>query len=250
MIDQFGGLWRLLLSLGPLLFLQRALQHEIQAILLILTRRPEISLALFSIIFFPGVLLHEGSHWLMARLLGVRTGRFSLIPQPLANGRVRLGFVETASPDILRDALIGLAPLLAGGLVVTYIGLEKLNLVDFWELWLKWRDPLATLAGFFSQADFWVWFYLVVTVSGTMMPSASDRRAWLPVGLAVAMLIAVSFVSGAGPWMVEHLAPSLNRAFYSVFLVFAMSIVVHVLLLAPAWLAHRMLSTVMKVDVS
>ena len=148
MIGQLDGLWRLLLLLGPLLLLQRALQREIQTILLLLTRRPEISLAIFSILFFPGVFLHEASHWLMARLLGVRTGRFSLIPQPLGNGRVRLGFVETASPDIVRDALIGVAPLISGGVFVSYTGLERLNLVDFWQLWLTNRATLDIIPRF------------------------------------------------------------------------------------------------------
>ncbi len=250
MSGQLDGLWRLLLFLGPLIILQRALQREIQAILLLLTRRPEITLALFSILFFPGVFLHEGSHWLMARILGVRTGRFSLIPQPLANGRVRLGFVETASPDIVRDALIGLAPLLAGGVFVSFAGLERLKLVDFWQLWLSQRAALDILPALFSQPDFWLWFYLVVTVSGTMMPSASDRRAWLPVGLAVLILITITIIAGAGPWMLENLAGPVDRAFQSIALVFAVSVLVHLLLLAPAWFVHRLLSVIMKVDVA
>lgn len=250
MIGQLDGLWRLLLLLGPLLLLQRALQREIQTILLLLTRRPEISLAIFSILFFPGVFLHEASHWLMARLLGVRTGRFSLIPQPLGNGRVRLGFVETASPDIVRDALIGVAPLISGGVFVSYAGLERLNLVDFWQLWLNNAGTLDIVPALFAQPDFWLWFYLVVTVSGTMMPSHSDRRAWLPVVLAVFLAVAISLVAGAGPWMVEHFAPSINRAFAAVSLVFGISVLVHALLLLPSWLAHRLLSAIMKVDVA
>ena len=71
-----GFLW-LLLMLGPLLILQRSLHREIQSVFLLITRRPEIAIALFSLLFFPGVLLHESSHFLMAKLLNVPTGRVS-----------------------------------------------------------------------------------------------------------------------------------------------------------------------------
>jgi hypothetical protein len=99
---KFDRLIWLVLLLGPLLFLQRRLHFEIQALLMILTRRPEIAFGLFSLLFFPGVLLHETSHFLMARWLGVRTGRVSLIPQVLPGGKLQLGFVETANADPLR----------------------------------------------------------------------------------------------------------------------------------------------------
>ena len=82
------------------------------------------------------------------------------------------------------------------------------------------------------------------------MPSHSDRRAWLPVALAVFLAVAISLVAGAGPWMVEHLAPTINRAFEAVSLVFGVSVLVHALLLIPSWLAHRLLSAIMKVDVA
>ena len=50
--------------------------------------------------------------------LRVRTGRFSLLPKMLPDGHLRLGFVETARVDVVRDALIGLAPLLSGAVGV------------------------------------------------------------------------------------------------------------------------------------
>ncbi len=53
-----GFLW-LVISLGPFLFVQRWLHRELQALLLLITRRQDLSLGLFSLFFFPGVLLHE-----------------------------------------------------------------------------------------------------------------------------------------------------------------------------------------------
>ena len=87
-----GIIW-LALSLGLLLFLQRNLHKELQILLFLLTRRVDMALRLFSVIFFPGVLLHEGSHFLMAKLAGVPTGRFSIFPRTAKNGKLQLGYV-------------------------------------------------------------------------------------------------------------------------------------------------------------
>ncbi|HEX9028794.1 MAG TPA: hypothetical protein VF823_06440, partial [Anaerolineales bacterium] len=114
------GLLILVLLLGALLILQRLSQRETQAIFLLLTRRADIAVVLFSLLFLPGVILHEASHYVVARLLRVRTGRVSLLPRTLPNGRLQLGFVETASSDWLRDTLIGAAPLFSGGAFVAY----------------------------------------------------------------------------------------------------------------------------------
>jgi hypothetical protein len=44
------------------LLFQRWLHGELQAVLLLLTRRPVTALGIFSLLFFPGVLIHEASH--------------------------------------------------------------------------------------------------------------------------------------------------------------------------------------------
>jgi hypothetical protein len=142
--------------LVTLYLLQHRLHFEFQAIFLLITRRTDIALVLFSLLFFPGVVLHETSHYVLARLLGVRTGHFSLLPQPLPDGRLRLGYVETASTDLLRDALIGITPLLAGGAFVVYQALRGFTLIFAISsavplvllppLWLL-RKSLARLAG-------------------------------------------------------------------------------------------------------
>ncbi|HCB01517.1 MAG TPA: hypothetical protein DEP19_03965, partial [Anaerolineae bacterium] len=73
----------------PLVILQRLLHREIQVVMLLITRNIQLTLAIFSILFFPGVLLHETSHFFMAKLLRVKTGKFSVIPKPLSDGRLQ-----------------------------------------------------------------------------------------------------------------------------------------------------------------
>ena len=245
-----GILW-LLILLGPLLILQRSLHRETQAIFLLLTRRAEIALALFSLLFFPGVLLHETSHYLMARLLGVRTGRFSLLPQKMANGRLQLGFVETAPADWVRDGLVGVAPLLLGGVFVAYAGLSRLGLTVLWDRFVT-AGPAASLQALpdlHVQPDFWLWFYLVFVVSSTMLPSPSDRRAWLPLVLVASLLLGLSLLAGAGPWLLLYLAPPLNQAMQAVAVVFGISVFIHLVLVVPVWGVRQLLSRITGWDV-
>jgi hypothetical protein len=248
--DLVGLLW-LLLLLVPFIFLQRSLQRELQAIFLLLTRRADVSMVLFSITFFPGILLHEVSHYLMARVLGVRTGRLSLIPRPLEKGRLQLGFVETQSTDWLRDALIGSAPLFSGGLLVAYAGISRLGLPTLWQAYNSGsydvlREAIQVIS---SQADFWIWLYLTLVVSSTMLPSGSDRRAWYPLGLILAILLVVSLIFGAGPWLAQHLAKPLNRILLAIDIVFAISAMVHLVLLPPFWIIRRCLSRFLRMEV-
>jgi hypothetical protein len=229
------GLGWLLLALGPFFFVQRWLHREIQLLFLLITRRQAFALGLFSILFFPGVLLHELSHYITARLLGVRTGHFSLLPSLMPDGKLRLGYVETAGSDVVRDALIGVAPLVAGGAAVAYLGLRRLGFSPIAEMFVNgnWRGLLQGLGNLPAQPDFWLWFYLAFTISSTMLPSASDRQAWLPVILVAVSLAGIALLAGAGPWMLYNLAPWLNRALRAIATIFGASLAMHLALLIP-----------------
>ncbi len=244
MLSNFDGLLVALILLGPLLLLQRSLHRAVQAVFLLLTRRKDVTLVLFSLLFAPGVLLHEVSHYLMALLLQVRTGRFSLLPRTMPDGRLQLGYVETIQADFFRDALIGAAPLLTGGAFISYVGLGRLDLTTIW-LALSSGDARAVLWGVWrlpEYADFWLWFYLAFTVSSTMLPSPADRRAWLTFLLVILALLALAWLVGMGPWLLENLAPLFNRVMQSLSVVLGISVALHSILLPPIWLIQRLLS--------
>jgi hypothetical protein len=247
----FDGLLWLLAALVLFVFLQRSLHREIQAFFLILTRNIGVTQVIFALIFFPGVLLHELSHFLSAKLLGVQTGEFSLIPQAQPNGKLRLGYVETASGGFVRDALIGLAPLVTGSLFVAYAAIYQLHLLPLWDLArsANWGAFWGILAAVPQAPDFWLWFYLTFTISSTMMPSQSDRDAWLPLGLSVVGLVAVAILAGAGTWMLANLAPPFNQFLRALALIFGLSGVLHVLLIFPFLILHQILNRVTGVDV-
>lgn len=229
-----GLLW-FLITLVPLVLIQRLLHRELQAIFLVVTRSPKITIWLFSLIFLPGVFLHEFSHFLAAKLLQVRTGRTSLIPRTAPNGRLVMGYVETAQTDIVRDSLIGLAPLVAGSLFIAYAGMNRMGfgvLLDIWSLrqyGLFWQG-IQMLP---QINNFWLWFYLAFAVSSTMMPSEADRHSWLPLGLWSSTLLALAIFAGAGEWMLIHITPWVNDFLGSVATLFGLSVALHIILLLP-----------------
>lgn len=245
-----GFLW-FILTLLPLIVLQRLLHREIQAVFLILTRDAGLTMGIFSLIFLPGVFLHELSHFLMAKILRVPTGRFSIFPRALPDGRLQLGYVETMRSDIVRDSLIGAAPLIAGTLAVAYVALYRLDMRVLWDTFRNGQFTLfwLGLSALPRVNDFVLWFYLTFAVSSTMMPSESDRHAWLDLVIAVGILFSVTLLFGAGPWMLDNVAPLVSQFLSSVAVIFGLSAVVHAILILPTALIHKLLARISGMDV-
>jgi hypothetical protein len=250
-MTQLSGLLWFIFMLVPLILLQRLLHREIQAVLLIVSRDVNITMGIFSIIFLPGVFLHESSHFIMAKILRVPTGRFSLLPRSLPNGRLQLGYVETARSDVIRDSLIGAAPLIAGTLFVAYVAIERFEMRVLWDVLRSGQVNLFWMGmqSLPNVPDFYLWFYLVFVVSSTMMPSESDRHAWLELLLSIGILLAITLLFGAGPWMLNNLAPSLSNFFGFVAAIFGLSILVHILLTLPIALLHKLMARLTGLDV-
>jgi len=251
MVNQLAGFFWFILMLMPLILLQRLLHREIQAVLLIATRDARLTMGIFSLIFLPGVFLHELSHFVMAKIVRVPTGRFSVLPQPLPDGRLQLGYVETARSDIVRDSLIGAAPLIVGTLFVAYVSIYRLEMRVLWDVLRNGQFNLFWMGinALPNARDFYLWFYLTFAVSSTMMPSQSDRHAWLELVISVGVLFAIAVLIGAGPWMLESVAPLIGNFLSSVAVIFGLSAAVHAILVLPTALVHKLLARATGVDV-
>ena len=251
-MTQLSGLVWFIFILVPLILLQRLLHREIQAVFLILTRDTRLTMGIFSMIFLPGVFLHELSHFVLAKILGVRTGQFSIFPRSLPDGRLQLGYVETARSDIVRDSLIGAAPLIVGTLFVAYVAIYHLQMRVLWDTFRTGQFDLFWLGlrALPHASDFYLWFYLAFAVSSTMMPSESDRHAWLELLIAIGVLIGITLLFGAGPWILSNIAPRLSDFLSSVAVIFGLSSFVHVLLILPTALLHKILARATGVDIA
>jgi hypothetical protein len=130
-----------------------------------------------------------------------------------------------------------------GGAAVAYLGIARLKLLPLAGLIAQsdWPAFWPALAALPTQPDFWLWFYLAFAISSTMLPSASDRRSWLPIFLALLVLFGLVLLAGAGPWMLENLSPWLGRAFRSLAALFGISLVVNLVLLIPFRLLRELI---------
>lgn len=217
------------LAIGPVI---RWFGRSFQALALMITGSPTAAIYAYHALLLPGTLLHEVSHLVTARLLGAPTGRLSLRLKMHGAGMAQFGSVEVGATDPLRSSLIGLAPLVTGIGAVFLIARLRLG------LWLGNGGP-ATLADAWSALaaarDSALWLYLIVVIGNAMLPSASDRRAWLRLALLVAGGLAALYVVGLLARVApEMIAVALN-ALETLSLVFALLLVVDAILGALFW---------------
>ena len=250
-MNQLAGFFWFVLMLAPLIFLQRLLHRELQAVFLIATRSARFTIGLFQLIFLPGVFLHESSHYLMAKVLRVPTGRFSVLPRPLPNGRLQMGYVEIARSDIARDSLIGAAPLIVGTLFTAYVAVYALDMRVLWDTLRNGQMSMFWMGinALPTVNNFYLWAYLAFGVSSMMMPSQSDRHAWLELVISVSILFVVALLVGAGPWMLTNVAPAVSDFLSSVAVIFGLSAAVHGILALPVMLLHKLLARFTGTDV-
>jgi hypothetical protein len=203
-----------------------------------------MAMILYSIIMLPGVALHEFSHWAMATILMTRTGRFSIFPQRLPDGTLRLGYVETERTDMFREALIGAAPLIVATLVILAIAFGPLNVAPM-STALAVGDLGGVLEGLVAVTrvpDAWLWLYLLFAVSNSMMPSASDRRAWLPVLAVVAIVVGVLVYAGFSSVLLNVATGPLEAVIRALASAFTITVILDVFCLPPLLLLERGLS--------
>lgn len=176
---------------------QRALHRNLQIALHRLTGHPDAAVMLYWALLFPGVFLHELSHWLAALLLGVRRYRFAMWPQR-SGGQIRLGAVQLAEADPLRMSLIGAAPLIVGLSVIALIGGRWADApASGIALWGSAWQMLRSL----PQREWgWMGFYLIFTVGNAMWPSPSDRAAWPAIGITGGLLVLLLLLAGPISW--------------------------------------------------
>ena len=224
-----AAVW-LIIALPVLVVLQRWIHRHLQGIALLLTGRTSWAVVLYALVLFPGVLLHELSHWLMATLLFVRTGKVSLLPQLQEDGTIQLGAVEyykTGDVGAIRESLIGGAPLIAGTLTVLLISLRVFNVNGLTQAFAAGDlgAILLALRALWQAPDVLVWLYLFFAVSNAMMPSASDRRAWPAFGLTLLVAGGVIYLLGLQETFLDSLTGPLTTVISNVALAFSVTIV-------------------------
>lgn len=221
-------LFWLLLSFPLLLFVKRGIAQHLRGVTLLLSRSEEVASMMYFVLLLPGIVLHEGSHWLMARLLGVRTEKLSIGLSKKRGRALEMGSVRVAPADPVRNSLIGVAPLVGGSLAIFLIGDRALKLEGLAQAFQS--RPAADIAVELSKAlhapDLWLWLYLIFAISNTMLPSSTDRRPWPPVLIFLAGLAAPVYFAGWVPSLPSEVTEPLLRALSHLSLAFALTLAV------------------------
>lgn len=177
-MELIGAILLAVLAVVILSTLRTRLHFEFVALSLLIFQSNLIGKWLYTLIFLPGTILHELSHWLMAELLGVRTGEIAILPDfesTAVDNRERLGSVQTAKTGPVRSFLIGAAPFLTGLAVLFVLGSLLLR-----GNWLLWQYALI--------------FYSVIVVGSSMLLSKEDRKSWPFIAILLVVVTVIYYV--------------------------------------------------------
>jgi hypothetical protein len=194
-------LFWLIVSFAVMYPLKRWISSHVQGVAFLLTGNQRAAMWIFWVLFLPGTFLHELSHWLTAKVLRVKTGRFSIWPKLKRKGQLQMGAIQVEVADPFRHSLIGLAPLIFGSIAILLIGQGRLALSDL-GVALNSGDLAVigqAMARILVIPDIWLWLYLIFAISNAMLPSASDREAWWSVLLYLAIALFLAIGLGLNP---------------------------------------------------
>lgn len=214
----------------PLLLMQRWINRHLQGLGLLLFGEEDRHLLLYYLLLLPGILLHEGSHWLVATLLRVKVSGISIGPARKRGGQVRFGSVRVARTDPLRDSLIGLAPLIAGSLAILLIASQGFGLPFPAHVSppQQLRQVLANLADYTTVPDALLLLYLIFAISNAMLPSESDRQPWLPLFVYLGVLAALYVLVAGVPRVDERVVSPILRGLDYLSLALGLTVLVDV----------------------
>jgi len=185
---------RVLLGILLLYFTHRKMTRELSDLLHRLGGNQNVLIWIWSVVFLPGTIIHEISHFLAAAATGTRTGQIEIFPEFIENlleesdrpRGVSLGSVQVARMNPLQGFIVGLAPFISG--TVLLIWLSSLIQVSY-----QAQNPYPLLL----QA------YLFFVIANSFFPSWSDIKQTLPlfiitlIAMALAGYFGLQFTLGA-----------------------------------------------------
>ena len=172
-----------LLQILTLYFLSRSLISKFQRNIFKIFKNKTLSTYIFAFLFLPGTFLHELSHWIVAKILFVRTGKFSIKPKldELDEGshQIILGSVEIEKGNPVKRLIIGSAPF--------FLGIALLLLLISY----------ATSHELFTNNLYAViLIYFIFQIANTMFSSKSDMEGAWKVGLVLAAVYTATYYLG------------------------------------------------------
>lgn len=224
------------------ILLQRWLHKHIQGFALALTGNPGCAVRLLFYLLLPGVLLHEASHYVVAKLLLVRTNGMSIGIGNTRRKQISLGSVNIAQTDPIRESIIGIAPFV--------VGLSAIWLIVGWGFGVWPNSGLTLLQMVESIRDYaydwttWLDIYLVFAVSTAMIPSESDREPWGPVITVFGVGVAILFLLGWTPRAPQDFVTLARQLIDALTFALGVAVIVNGAIAVLLWVLERMVEQI------
>lgn len=168
----------LITELIALYILSQSLTQAIFDLVVLIFRSRSVGITVVSLVTFPGTVVHELSHMFTAEILGVRTGKLTLVPEGLESEEVKTGSVMISSSDPFRRYAIGLAPI--------FVGLVAISALSY--LLSRQNNGITLLTV--------LYLYLLLAVSNAMFSSKEDLKGFIPFIIALLAVIAAAYYAG------------------------------------------------------
>lgn len=241
MVDVWLSFLWFVALLVPLVWLKREISNRLLHVGWLLFHHEPAAVLLYFLIMLPGILIHEVSHLIVATVLGVRAGGLSLRPKVRRDG-LQLGSVQVARTDVLRESLIGLAPLIGGCLTILLIAglIFEIPLMDQSTAVDKLNYIATHAETLLQQPNATLWLYLIFAISNAMLPSPSDRQPWRTLVIFIGVVATGAlFLNGGAPSIPDDVLGNFTRAVDLLALAFAFTLVVDVVSVAGIWIAEQ-----------
>ncbi|OGG02535.1 hypothetical protein A2Z33_01930 [Candidatus Gottesmanbacteria bacterium RBG_16_52_11] len=180
-----------LAALIALYVLSRLLTNALFTSLFLVTRSRSFAVTAVIALTFPGTVIHELSHLFVAEILGVRTGKLTLVPENIRDKEINTGSVSIVRTDPLRRHAIGLAPMYVGTLVLTAL---SYIIPGFWQALLD-TEP-ARLIETPNTYLFLLVAYFIFAVSNAMFSSRRDLEGFPAFAITLAIFGAAFWIAG------------------------------------------------------
>ncbi len=221
---------------------------HLQGITYLITGHRRLGLIIYSLLFLPGIIIHELSHFFMAGLLGVQTGEITIFPSgTIETGEKSLGSVQIAKTDVIRSSLIGIAPLIMGSLSIITL--------------TKWQFPellnsLIAIDGVLNQLLVeggevlsipmnFIWIYLIFAISNTMFVSEADRRSWPAMALLLIIIGSISMWAGISQSVLIAISEPLGIGINILSAAFIVTLIIDVIFMALVLLIESITSKIL-----
>jgi hypothetical protein len=222
---------------GSTILLQQWLHRHIQGFALMVTGNPGCAIRLLFYLLLPGVMLHEGSHYIVAKLLLVRTNGIRVGVGRARKRQISLGSVNVARSDPVRESLIGVAPFVVGIGAIWMLAAFGFDLYP--NSGLTVQEMFERVAAYTYDWTTWLDLYLVFAVSTAMIPSESDREPWGPVITLFGLGVAALFLMGWTPRVPPDLVVLARQTIDALTFALAIAVIVNGAVAVMLWVFER-----------